>query len=150
MATVKCQSCGAEVKVPEKKTGLWWGIGCLIAALGLPFIIAVIGLLAAIAIPSFVKARDTAQRTACVANMRVLDHAKEEAALAHSLKAGDTVTDKDLAPYVKGAPASMVCPKGGHYTLNPIGQDPECSEHGALSDAGARAPARSHRHVEQD
>jgi hypothetical protein len=27
------------------------------------------------------------------------------------------------------------CRKGGHYTIKPLGQEPACSEHGALSTA---------------
>lgn len=74
---VKCPACGTSVSVPEKKTGLWWGIGCLIAALAIPFIVAVIGLLAAIAIPAFVKARDTSQRHACVKVPLEIIHAND-------------------------------------------------------------------------
>jgi len=40
-------------------------------------VVAIIGLLAAIAIPNFVKARATAQKNACIANLRQLDGAKE-------------------------------------------------------------------------
>ncbi|MDA3799181.1 MAG: tetratricopeptide repeat protein [Kiritimatiellae bacterium] len=50
---------------------MWWGIGCLVAALTLPVIVAVIGLLAAIAIPAFVKARDTAQENTYINNTRI-------------------------------------------------------------------------------
>jgi prepilin-type N-terminal cleavage/methylation domain-containing protein len=38
-------------------------------------VVAVIGLLAAIAIPSFVRARTETQRTLCIENMRVIFHA---------------------------------------------------------------------------
>ena len=135
MAVVKCPSCGTSISVPEKKTGLWWGIGCLVASLAIPFILAVIGLLAAIAIPSFVKARDTSQLYACVNNLRMLDAAKEQAALAHNYRAGDTVSEQDVAQYLKNGFGGLVCPKGGHYTINAVRQDPECSVHGPLSGA---------------
>ena len=39
MPVVKCPNCGTPINVVEKKTGLWWGIGCLVAALGLPSIV---------------------------------------------------------------------------------------------------------------
>ena len=38
-------------------------------------VVAIIGLLAAIAIPNFVKARGTAQRNACINNLRLIDGA---------------------------------------------------------------------------
>ncbi|HEX7631870.1 MAG TPA: prepilin-type N-terminal cleavage/methylation domain-containing protein, partial [Lacunisphaera sp.] len=39
-------------------------------------VVAIIGLLAAIAIPNFVKARQTAQTNACINNLRIIDAAK--------------------------------------------------------------------------
>lgn len=135
MTEVKCPSCGTLISVPKKKTGLWWGIGCLIAALVSLFIVAVIGLLAAIAIPSFVKARDTSQLNACANNMRILDAAKDQAALAHNYKADDPVSEQEVSQYLKNGFSGLVCPKDGHYKINPVGQDPECSVHGPLSGA---------------
>ena len=40
-------------------------------------VVAIIGLLAAIAIPNFVKARGSAQKNACIRNLREIDGAKE-------------------------------------------------------------------------
>ena len=142
MAVVKCPSCGDTINVPEKKAGLWWGIGCLVAALAIPVIVAVIGLLAAIAIPSFVNARDTSQLHACINNMRMLDAAKEQAALQDNYKADGAVSEVELSQFLKNGFAGLQCPKGGHYTINPVGLDPECSVHGRLSGAveGRRLP----------
>ena len=119
-------------------TGLWWGIGCLVAALTIPVIVAIIGLLAAIAIPSFVKARETAQINGCINNMRILDAAKEQAALAHAREDGDAIPEAEFSPYIKGGFGGLLCPSQGDYTVNPLGQDPECSVHGELSNAGMR------------
>ena len=135
MTVVKCPSCGTQINVLEKKTGLWWGIGCLLAALTIPFIVAVIGLLAAIAIPSFMRARDTSQLNACIVNMRTLNEAKGQAALALNYKEGNTVSEGDVSKYLKHGFSSLLCPKNGHYTINPVGEDPECSMHGPLSRA---------------
>ncbi len=135
MAVVKCPACGNPITIPDKKTGLWWGLGCLLAVPAVMTVIAVVGLLAAIAIPSFVKARDTAQRNACVNNLRLLESAKESAARQHSYQAGNSVPEQEVAEFLKNNPAGLVCPKGGHYTLNPAGQAPECSVHGPLPDA---------------
>ncbi|MGH7950356.1 MAG: hypothetical protein ACREFE_00320 [Limisphaerales bacterium] len=86
--------------------------------------VAVPGMLAAIAIPNFVKARATAQRNACINNLRQLDAAKSEWALEKGKKNGDVPTKEDLLPYLRKWP---VCPAGGAYTINPIGEPPTCS-----------------------
>ena len=138
MSVIKCPSCGQPVNVPEKKTGLWWGIGCLIAALGLPVIVAVVGLLAAIAIPSFMKARETSQRIACTSNMHVIEQAKEQVAAAHSSRPGEVLPEQQVSESMPRGISGVVCPKGGTYTINPVGQDPSCSVHGSMSDAASR------------
>jgi len=44
-------------------------------------VVAIIGLLAAIAIPSFIKARTESQKNACINNLRQVESAKEQWAL---------------------------------------------------------------------
>lgn len=137
-----CPSCGYPIKPPPlprpaKKTGLWWGIGCLIAIPALMTVVAIVGLLAAIAIPSFVKARTTSQLNACINNMRMIDAAKEQAGLEHGYRVGDAVPESEVSPYLRGGLKGTVCPAGGRYTLNPLGEDPVCSKHGSLSEADA-------------
>jgi hypothetical protein len=107
--------------------------GGAIAAIVCACLIPFIGLLAAIAIPSFVKARTTSQRNACLNNMRMIDAAKEQAALEHNYRNGDTVPEQEVSTYVKNGLAGLVCHKGGRYTIKPLGEEPECSEHGSMS-----------------
>jgi prepilin-type N-terminal cleavage/methylation domain-containing protein len=92
-------------------------------------VVAIIGLLAAIAIPSFVKARNTSRQNACINNLRQIDSAKEQWALANNKGDTDAVSTTDVQAYMKDAPT---CPGGGTYTYNPVGTDPACSvtEHG--------------------
>ena len=73
-------------------------------------VVAIIGLLASIAIPNFVKARTTAQMNACISNLRQIDGAIQQWAL--DTKQGDTapVTAADVLPYLKN---SVTCPAGG-------------------------------------
>ncbi|HEX7862102.1 MAG TPA: type II secretion system protein [Verrucomicrobiae bacterium] len=87
-------------------------------------VVAIIGLLAAIAIPNFVKARQTAQRNACINNLRQIDGAKEQHALEQRLAAGAAPADADINAYLKEAPT---CPASGAYTYGAIGTDPVCS-----------------------
>src|SRR5512135_108399 len=73
-------------------------------------VVAIIGLLAAIAIPNFVKARTTSQKNACINNLRQLDGAVQQFALENKKAASSTVTLDDCTPYLKN---SVVCPAGG-------------------------------------
>ena len=54
-------------------------------------VVAIIGLLAAIAIPNFIKARATSQQNACINNLRQIDGAINEWALETGQSNGATV-----------------------------------------------------------
>ena len=94
-------------------------------------VVAIIGLLAAIAIPNFVRARQTAQANACVNNLRIIDAAKNQYALENGLKTGDaTATSTTLQPYLGHSSTSTfpVCPIAATaYTINAIGTNPTCA-----------------------
>ena len=91
-------------------------------------VVAIIGLLASIAVPNFVKARTTAQMNACISNLRQIDGAIQQWAL--DTKQGDTaaVTAADILPYLKN---SVVCPSGGKtfadsYSVSTVQAGPTC------------------------
>ena len=63
-------------------------------------VVAIIGLLAAIAIPNFVRARQTSQTNACINNLRQIDSAKQQWALENGKSAGDTPADADISTYI--------------------------------------------------
>ena len=90
-------------------------------------VVAIIGLLAAIAIPNFIKARQASQKAACVANLRTMDGAKATWALEQKKNNGDVPTDSDLfgaTSYIREKPS---CPAGGSYSLNQVDQKPTCT-----------------------
>jgi prepilin-type N-terminal cleavage/methylation domain-containing protein len=89
-------------------------------------VVAIIGLLAAIAIPSFVKARATSQQNACINNLRQIDSAKEQWALAQKKTNGEAVDTVGADEYIKGI-TTPSCPAGGTYTYGVIGTNPVCS-----------------------
>jgi prepilin-type N-terminal cleavage/methylation domain-containing protein len=89
-------------------------------------VVAIIGLLAAIAIPNFVKARTTAQTNACINNLRQIDGAKEQWALEAKKNQGDAATSASINSYIKGGAPTE--PAGGTYTYNAIGTNPSCSK----------------------
>ena len=86
-------------------------------------VVAIIGLLAAIAIPSFQRSRDLTRANACINNLRLIDAAKEQVALAENLGDSDVPTDAEVEAYLRAAP---VCRAGGNYDYQPIGTDPTC------------------------
>jgi len=88
-------------------------------------VVAIIGLLAAIAIPNFVKARQTAQKNACINNLRQIDGAKEQWALENKKNQGDAVTTSEVDAYIKGG--APECPSSGTYTSGAVGTDPVCT-----------------------
>ncbi|MDO9542545.1 MAG: DUF4190 domain-containing protein [Kiritimatiellia bacterium] len=114
--------------------------GLILGYVSIGLMVVLLPIYAAIAIPAFVKARDVAQRNACVNNMRMIDLAKKQAAQERNYPDGTTVPDNQISECLKpeGAQsglAGLKCPKGGSYTINPIGKAPACSEHGELSTA---------------
>jgi prepilin-type N-terminal cleavage/methylation domain-containing protein len=93
-------------------------------------VVLIIGILLAIAVPNFIKARETSRKQTCVSNLKQFDSAKEQWAMENNKTTGDTVVQGDLVPnYIKVMPS---CPSGGTYTLAVIGTNPTCSQGGAL------------------
>jgi prepilin-type N-terminal cleavage/methylation domain-containing protein len=94
-------------------------------------VVAIIGLLAAIAIPNFVKARATSQANACINNLRQIDAAANQFALENKKTSGSAVNwPTDLVPYIKLNSAGSIpgCPAGGDYgTAFTVGNSPSCT-----------------------
>jgi prepilin-type N-terminal cleavage/methylation domain-containing protein len=93
-------------------------------------VVAIIGLLAAIAIPNFVKARATSQANACINNLRQIDAAANQLALEQRLITGATINfPNDLTPYIKLNSANSIpgCPANGTYSDGSVGSVPTCS-----------------------
>ncbi|MFZ0828998.1 MAG: type II secretion system protein [Verrucomicrobiia bacterium] len=93
-------------------------------------VVAIIGLLAAIAIPNFVKARATTQQDACINNLRQIDAAALQFSLEQNKKSGDPITwPGDLTPYIRLNSSGSIppCPAKGTYTEATVGNAPTCS-----------------------
>jgi len=98
-------------------------------------VVAIIGLLAAIAIPNFVKARMTAQKNTCINNLRQIDGAKQQWAMEMRQGATATPVKTDIDPYLgrSGNADNIVCPAGGigatfdsSYEINSVTNAPSC------------------------
>ena len=93
-------------------------------------VVAIIGLLAAIAIPNFIRARATSQQNACINNLRQIDSAIAEWALETGQSNGATVTSPMVvSAYIKLNSANSVplCPANGSYSTTTVGGTPQVS-----------------------
>jgi prepilin-type N-terminal cleavage/methylation domain-containing protein len=98
-------------------------------------VVAIIGLLAAIAIPNFVKARETARKNTCINNLRLIDGAKQTWALESNVSTTAVPNSTSIAPYLgRGGNnattlklAGVFCPDQGTYNLLSVATKPSCS-----------------------
>ena len=93
-------------------------------------IVSIIGTLAAIAIPNFVKARSKGQQNVCINNLRQLDSAAQTWALENRKAATDTYSLDVLTPYVRLDASGKLpgCPGGGSYSPGAtVANQPTCS-----------------------
>ena len=97
-----------------------WRRPVSLALIGLFFCLATFGLIA----ESWHNGKKVAQRCGCIGNLRHIQNAKEQIAMAFKLKNGDP-TPTNWITYVGGT--IPTCPSGGRYTINPIGSPPACS-----------------------
>jgi prepilin-type N-terminal cleavage/methylation domain-containing protein len=89
-------------------------------------VVAIIGLLAAIAIPNFVRARTTAQTNACINNLRQIDGAKQQWALETRQGVAATPGSSAVTPYLKGGTMPL-CPASGSYNILSVSNNPTCN-----------------------
>ncbi len=99
-------------------------------------VVAIIGILAAIAIPNFMKSRETSQDKTCINNLRQIDGVKQQWALENRRTGDVTPEETELQPYlVRGNAGRMpVCPAGGttatnfalSYSINAVTNPPTC------------------------
>ena len=90
-------------------------------------VVAIIGLLAAIAIPNFVKARTASQKNACIANLKQVEGAKATWALETKASSTATPSDADLFGTDKYIRAKPDCPGAGTYALTAADAKPTCT-----------------------
>jgi prepilin-type N-terminal cleavage/methylation domain-containing protein len=92
-------------------------------------VVAIIGLLAAIAIPNFVRARTTSQMNACINNLRQIDGAKQQWALETHQVSTASPGQASIQPYLGRGSAGTYpsCPANGTYTINAVSTPPTCS-----------------------
>ena len=98
-------------------------------------VVAIIGLLAAIAIPNFVRARTTSQMNACINNLRLIDAAQQQWALEQRQNSSSTPGATDLQPYLghgsdgelPWCPADSAASFATSYVVTSVGVKPTCN-----------------------
>jgi prepilin-type N-terminal cleavage/methylation domain-containing protein len=88
-------------------------------------VVAIIGMLAAIAVPNFIRARLSAQKASCQSNLKQVQGAKCTWALETKQNGSALPVWGDICPtYINLQPS---CPAGGVYALNGVGTNSACS-----------------------
>ena len=101
--------------------------------------VVIIGIILAIALPSYFKSSRTSQKAVCIANLEKIDAAIDQWALENHMPAGTAIAESEEAiysNYVRGGRPK--CPAGGEYTVHTVGAKPQvtCSK----EDEGHRLP----------
>ena len=84
-------------------------------------VVAIIALLAAIATPSFLRARTRTQATRILEDLRVLEYALDRWSIEKNKTLGDVATLSDLKPYLKTN--TLLYNTGNDLLGNPFGPD---------------------------
>jgi prepilin-type N-terminal cleavage/methylation domain-containing protein len=90
-------------------------------------VVLIIGILLSIAVPSFLRARETSRAKTCVSNLKQIEAAKEQWAMDEKKVAADVPAWADLAGTGKYMKTQPSCPSAGTYTIGAISADPVCS-----------------------
>ncbi len=88
-------------------------------------VVAIIALLASIAVPNFLRARQRAQATTLLEEARMVDAARDQYAIEANVASGATITWANIAPYLKAgsrlANGNGTDIYGNLYLFNPLG-----------------------------
>ena len=87
-------------------------------------VVAIIAILAAVAIPNFIKYRADARKQACVSNMKQLQTAAESwrtsTGNATGVPSKDDLVGTETTKYIRKVAAQFTCPEGGDYTITAV------------------------------
>ena len=93
-------------------------------------VVVIVGILARVAVPQFIQARNRGRINACINNLRIISAAKDQAALDLNLNSTATPTTTQMNKYLRAYPLVNGLPKepaGGTYTIGAISVNPRCS-----------------------
>ena len=93
-------------------------------------VILIIGVILAVALPTWLRARDTSRTKACIENLNHIENAKNQYIMNNNLGTFTDETDLANGPeplyptYLRGVPQ---CPAGGTYHTGDIAGIPTCT-----------------------
>jgi prepilin-type N-terminal cleavage/methylation domain-containing protein len=90
-------------------------------------VVAIIGVLAAVAIPNLIKARKSSAKQACIQNLKAMEGAKAVWALESKKGDADVPSDGDIYGPDKTISRKPECPGGGTYDLKAVSERPTCT-----------------------
>ena len=95
-------------------------------------VVAVVGMLASISIPSMMRSRAEAQKNGCIENLRQIESGKQQWAMEKHADNTITPDEADIQPYLHGT-ALPACPAGSMgstfadtYIMGTAGEEPTC------------------------
>jgi len=92
----------------------------------LMIVVAIIGMLAAIAVPNFVKARETSQKNSCLANLKQIEAAISTWGIENNRKTGDLIISGELFGANNYIRVEPTCPADNKaYSLGKVGDNPQ-------------------------
>lgn len=89
-------------------------------------VVTILGLLAAVALPNFIKSRNSARVKSCISNLRVLNSAKAQWALEQHKPSSSIPTVTDIVPFLRDGEMPE-CPANGTYRIRSLPRIPLCS-----------------------
>ena len=90
-------------------------------------VVLIIGILLAIAVPNFIRAREGSRAKACQSNLKQIESAKEQWAMDTRAATTATPVTADLAGPGKYMKSAANCPSSGTYTNGDMATNPSCS-----------------------
>ncbi len=84
-------------------------------AVEIVLVVAVVALILSVAIPQFIRSRNSSRATLCISNLRRIDAAKEQYLLENRTGRAPTRMNQRVLSYIRTTP---VCPSSGRYTLS--------------------------------
>jgi prepilin-type N-terminal cleavage/methylation domain-containing protein len=95
----------------------------------LSIVVVLISILAAIAVPQFVKSRASSQANSCIMNLKILSAGLEVYSRENKLLTGTSVALTNLLPFVGMGTKNILptCPAGGTYAVDYVQNPPTCT-----------------------
>ena len=92
-------------------------------------VVAIIGLLAALAVPAFVQSREDSQSNGCIHNLVQINYGIQQWAFVNNKNDTDAVDTTGVLTYVNKSDIfdAGACPGGGTYSVSTVGTAPTCT-----------------------